>query len=229
MHLDINLLPWRTLARKAQAQRFAIQLAGVCALALVSQWLVGMYLTGQQQQQKERNDYLQAHIAQLERRIGTMKVAQAEHSAVYSRLQAVAPLQQARSNVTQLMSLLQQMVPTGVYLDEIKLREQKVTLRGIGESYAQITALLDNLERAERVKQVEMHSIVRKSTRFGEDYQTFVVSFVFSWQVDEVDQVDQVDQGDKGSKATPSHEPQPLQAPGLVQRTSRAGMERKHG
>ncbi len=40
--------------------------------------------------------------------------------------------------------------------------------------------MLDNMERSAKLLDVEMHSIVHGKARFGKEFQTFKVSFMFN-------------------------------------------------
>ena len=78
------------------------------------------------------------------------------------------------------MNLMPELIPEGVYVDKIKMNGQEIEMSGISDSTARLATMLDNLERSESLKSVEMHSIVHNRKRFNKEFQTFKVSFVFS-------------------------------------------------
>ncbi|MFA0014489.1 PilN domain-containing protein [Vibrio lentus] len=177
---QINLLPWRDEIRAQHKKRFIhlIVLGGI--LALAGQWAVGTYFHDQQDKQQARLTYLKQYIAQLDRQIQSLKVAEQEHKAILTRLDVVESLQLGRNKTTDFMNLMPELIPEGVYVDKIKMNGQEIEMSGISDSTARLATMLDNLERSESLESVEMHSIVHNRKRFNKEFQTFKVSFVFS-------------------------------------------------
>jgi len=177
---DVNLLPWREEKRAQYRQRFVhLVILGVLA-AVGMQWGAGWYLQQEQNHQSSRLAYLKQYITQLDKRISALKMTEREHEALLTRLKVVEGLQQDRNKTTELMNLIPQWVPEGVYVDKISLSGDHVELTGISDSTARLATMLDNLESSPNLVEVEMHSIVHGKARFGEKFQIFNVSFYFS-------------------------------------------------
>ncbi|WP_454441640.1 PilN domain-containing protein [Vibrio bathopelagicus] len=177
---QINLLPWRNEIRTQHKKRFVhLVILGVI-IALAGQWAVGTYFHDQQDKQQARLTYLKQYIAQLDRQIQSLKVAEQEHKAILTRLDVVESLQLGRNKTTDFMNLMPELIPEGVYVDKIKMNGQEIEMSGISDSTALLATMLDNLERSESLESVEMHSIVHNRKRFNKEFQTFKVSFVFS-------------------------------------------------
>lgn len=177
---QINLLPWRNEIRTQHKKRFVhLVILGVI-IALAGQWAVGTYFHDQQDKQQARLIYLKQYIAQLDRQIQSLKVAEQEHKAILTRLDVVESLQLGRNKTTDFMNLMPELIPEGVYVDKIKMNGQEIEMSGISDSTARLATMLDNLERSESLESVEMHSIVHNRKRFNKEFQTFKVSFVFS-------------------------------------------------
>ncbi|WP_192889513.1 PilN domain-containing protein [Vibrio bathopelagicus] len=177
---QINLLPWRDEIRTQHKKRFVhLVILGVI-IALAGQWAVGTYFHDQQDKQQARLTYLKQYIAQLDRQIQSLKVAEQEHKAILTRLDVVESLQLGRNKTTDFMNLMPELIPEGVYVDKIKMNGQEIEMSGISDSTARLATMLDNLERSESLESVEMHSIVHNRKRFNKEFQTFKVSFVFS-------------------------------------------------
>lgn len=177
---QINLLPWRDEIRAQHRKRFIhLVILGVI-VAGVGQWVVGNYFHDQQAKQQARLNYLNQYIAGLDRQIQSLKVAEQEHKAILTRLDVVESLQLGRNKTTDFMNLMPELIPEGVYVDKIKMNGQEIEMAGISDSTARLATMLDNLERSESLKGVEMHSIVHNRKRFNKEFQTFKVSFVFS-------------------------------------------------
>ncbi len=52
-------------------------------------------------------------------------------------------------------------------------------MSGISDSTARLATMLDNLEKSPQLSEVGMHSIVSGNRRFGKQFQSFKVSFLF--------------------------------------------------
>ncbi|MCR9941853.1 PilN domain-containing protein [Vibrio owensii] len=175
----INLLAWRENQREEHRRRFiGLIVLGVIA-ALGVQWGIGKYYQYQQDQQQQRLDYLAHYISQLDKRIEAMKIAEQEHSKILERLKIVEGLQNGRNKTTEFMNLMPSVIPEGVYVDKIKMNDYEIEISGISDSTPRLATMLDNMERSAKLLDVEMHSIVHGKARFGKEFQTFKVSFMF--------------------------------------------------
>ncbi|MFH0236506.1 PilN domain-containing protein [Vibrio diabolicus] len=175
----INLLPWRENQREEHRRRFISLVALGMLVAIGIQWGIGKFFEYQQDQQQERLDYLTHYIAELDERIEAMKIAEQEHSKILERLKVVEGLQNGRNKTTEFMNLMPAVIPEGVYVDKIKMNDLEIEISGISDSTPKLATMLDNMERSAKLNDVEMHSIVHGKARFGKEFQTFKVSFMF--------------------------------------------------
>ncbi|ELB2924624.1 PilN domain-containing protein [Vibrio alginolyticus] len=175
----INLLPWRENQREEHRRRFISLVALGMLVAVGIQWGVGKFFEYQQDQQQDRLDYLTHYIAELDQRIEAMKIAEQEHSKILERLKVVEGLQNGRNKTTEFMNLMPAVIPEGVYVDKIKMNDLEIEISGISDSTPKLATMLDNMERSAKLNDVEMHSIVHGKARFGKEFQTFKVSFLF--------------------------------------------------
>ncbi|EPW8050142.1 PilN domain-containing protein [Vibrio sp. Vb1026] len=175
----INLLPWRENQREEHRHRFISLVALGMLVAVGIQWGIGKFFEYQQDQQQERLDYLTHYIAELDQRIEAMKIAELEHSKILERLKVVEGLQNGRNKTTEFMNLMPAVIPEGVYVDKIKMNDLEIEISGISDSTPKLATMLDNMERSAKLNDVEMHSIVHGKARFGKEFQTFKVSFMF--------------------------------------------------
>lgn len=175
----INLLPWRENQREEHRRRFISLVALGMLVAVGIQWGVGKFFEYHQDQQQDRLDYLTHYIAELDQRIEAMKIAEQEHSKILERLKVVEGLQNGRNKTTEFMNLMPAVIPEGVYVDKIKMNDLEIEISGISDSTPKLATMLDNMERSAKLNDVEMHSIVHGKARFGKEFQTFKVSFMF--------------------------------------------------
>ncbi|EDP57924.1 PilN domain-containing protein [Vibrio sp. AND4] len=179
MLYPLNLFAWREKQREQHRRRFIglLVFGGIAALGV--QWGAGQYFQYQQDQQQQRLAYLTDYIARIDQRIEVMKIAQQAHSQTLERLKIVEGLQSERNKTTEFMNLMLSVIPEGVHVDKIKMNDYKVEISGIADSTARLTTMIDNMERSPKLRDVGMHSIVHGKVRFGKEFQTFRVSFMF--------------------------------------------------
>ncbi|CSB75938.1 putative fimbrial assembly protein PilN [Vibrio cholerae] len=127
--------------------------------------------------QQERIGYLQQHIFSLDQQIAKLKIAEEEHKALLTRLTVVEQLQQKRNKTTEFMNQMPNLIPEGVYVDKIKMNGHQIEITGISDSTARLATMLDNLEKSDKLTDVEMHEIVSGNKRFGKQFQSLKVSF----------------------------------------------------
>ncbi|MBR9874664.1 PilN domain-containing protein [Vibrio sp. J1-1] len=175
----INLLPWRENQREEHRRRFVGMIILGLFFAVGIQWGIGKFYEFQQDQQQNRLDYLTHYIAELDQRINAMKIAEQEHGKILERLKVVEGLQNGRNKTTEFMNLMPSVIPEGVYVDKIKMSDLEIEIAGISDSTPRLATMLDNMERSAKLLDVEMHSIVHGKERFGKEFQTFKVSFMF--------------------------------------------------
>lgn len=176
---SINLFPWREVQRAGHKRRFLQLMSLGVLIALLMQWGAGYYFDRQNQQQQRRLGFLNQHIQQLDQRLRALKMTEAEHQALQARLSVVESLQQKRNKTTQLMHLMPELIPEGVYVDKISMKGDEVEVSGISDSTARLATMLDKLEKSPHLSAVGMHSIVAGTQRFNKDFQSFKVSFHF--------------------------------------------------
>lgn len=179
MLYHINLLAWRENQREEHRHRFLSLIVLGVIVALGVQWGIGKFYQYQQDQQQQRLDYLAHYISQLDKRIEAMKIAEQEHSKILERLKIVEGLQNGRNKTTEFMNLMPSVIPEGVYVDKIKMNDYEIEISGISDSTPRLATMLDNMERSAKLLDVDMHSIVHGKARFGKEFQTFKVSFMF--------------------------------------------------
>lgn len=156
----VNLLPWRDARREAHKRRFLGLVTLGVLLAVLMQFAAGEYLGGQMALQQERIGYLQQHIFSLDQQIAKLKIAEEEHKALLTRLTVVEQLQQKRNKTTEFMNQMPNLIPEGVYVDKIKMNGHQIEITGISDSTARLATMLDNLEKSDKLTDVEMHEIV---------------------------------------------------------------------
>lgn len=183
---DINLLPWREEKRQQYKQRFyGMVVLGILAASML-QWFASVYIDHLKEQQKSRNQQLQAYITKLDKELVNLKQIEAKHKSILTRLRLVESLQNQRNKTTDFMNLMPELVPEGVYVDKIKMSGRDVEMAGVSDSTSRLATMLDNFENSTWLVDVEMHSIISGKVLFGKKFQSFKLSFRFEQQQPEL-------------------------------------------
>lgn len=145
----INLLPWRETLRKERQQQFALAALGSVVVAGGLFYLFHNYVGGLIDNQNSRNDFLQQEIVQVDKRIKEVRDLEAEKSRLLARMNIIQELQASRPQVVHVFDEMVRTVPEGIYLTHAQRKEQILTLEGMAESYARVSALMNNLDKSQ--------------------------------------------------------------------------------
>lgn len=145
----INLLPWREELRKERQQKFYRHLAytGVMAAALTG--LAYVQFQDFIQYQEQRNEFLEGEIQELDKKIREINDLQETKRQLLARMQIIEELQKSRPEIVHLFEELVTTVPDGLHLDEISQSDRALTLKGVAESNARVSAYMRNIEDSE--------------------------------------------------------------------------------
>jgi len=140
----INLLPHREAKRKRKKIAFFAGLgaAAIAGLAVVGGWyaIVEQLKSAQQ----DRNQFLSAEIAKLEREIKDIATLKAEIASLTARQKAVEDLQTDRNMPVNLLNELVRQTPEGMYFTSLKQDGQLLNITGIAQTQERISEFLRN-------------------------------------------------------------------------------------
>jgi len=148
--IRINLLPYRE-QRKARQRQILIATFSVVLAAAVA--IVGsghIILTGMNDNQIARNQLLKDEIAKLDKQIEEIKQYTAKTDTLLKRQKVVEDLQNNRSELVHLFDQMARLLPEGVYLTSLKQEGEVLTLQGMAQSSARVSAFMHNLETSPR-------------------------------------------------------------------------------
>jgi type IV pilus assembly protein PilN len=150
--IRINLLPHRDERRKASRRQLGVLAAGFAILGLVIAAAVHGVIAGYVSAQNERNEFLKAENAKLDKQIAEIRKLRDEIRALLSRKQIIETLQTDRSRTVDLLDQLVRQTPDGVYLKTVKQDGLKVHLSGYAQSNARVSAFMRNLQSSTLVE-----------------------------------------------------------------------------
>jgi type IV pilus assembly protein PilN len=158
----INLLPWRDELRKQKQQQFAVVTAGTAILGGLLVLLAHMQMDGLIEHQNNRNQFLDTQIAELDKKIAKIKDLEKTKTALLARMDIIQALQHSRPQSVHLMDQLVYTLPDGVFLDKITQKGDALTLSGIAQSNARVSAYMRNIDTSEWMAQPKLDVIETK-------------------------------------------------------------------
>ncbi len=145
----INLLPWREELRKQKQQQFAVIAGGTAVLGALLVLLAHMQMEGLIESQNQRNKFLQAEISKLDKKIARIRDLEKTKTALLARMDIIQQLQRSRPQSVHLMDELVRTLPDGVYLNKITQKGASLTLAGVAQSNARVSAYMRNIDNSE--------------------------------------------------------------------------------
>jgi type IV pilus assembly protein PilN len=146
----LNLLPWREMRRKEldkQVLRGSIFAWALMALAVF--YVHYYYYGGLIDDQRQRNDYLTKEIATLDEQIQSIKNIKRRKEALIARMEVIQQLQRDRTQIVHVLDDLVRKLPEGMFLTSLSKKGKNISLVGVAQSNARISALMRNLDSSE--------------------------------------------------------------------------------
>ncbi len=159
----INLLPWREELRKEQKQQFAIMSLLTIVLACFVLLYAHLYIGGMLDDQNARNEYLKTETAALDQRIKAIKDLEGTRAKLQARINIIQQLQRSRPGVVHLFDELARTLPNGVYLTGITQKDQTVTVTGVAQSNARVSAFMRNVDESKWIGSPRLDVISSKT------------------------------------------------------------------
>lgn len=142
----INLLPWRAERRAVRKREFLVMLA-MAGAAGVAAFLGAMFwMDARINNQIDRNNYMQAQIKEVEKKLEEIKELDKTRSKLLQRKQVIEQLQANRSQMVHMFDELVHTVPEGVRLTSLKQVGDVLTLEGVAQSNASVATYMRNVE-----------------------------------------------------------------------------------
>ena len=144
----INLLPWREELRKERNKDFYTVMGLAVGLMIVIIAAVHLQIQSEIDYQNRRNSFLQNEIKLVESQINEINDLEKKKQQLISRMEIIERLQSNRPEVVHLFDELAHLVPDGLYLASIAQKERLLTIKGIAQSNARVSAFMRNLDQS---------------------------------------------------------------------------------
>ena len=152
----INLLPHRELKRAARKREFIFVAAGTLVFALATALLAHTVLAGMVEAQQNKNKFLKAEIAKVDKEIEEIQRLKEQTAALLARKQIVETLQANRTEAVHLLDQLVRQLPDGIYLKGVKQTNDRINLTGYAQSNARIATLMRNFDSSPWLTNAEL-------------------------------------------------------------------------
>jgi type IV pilus assembly protein PilN len=152
----INLLPHREQKRAAKKREFVFVAAGTLIFAVAGALLVHTVLAGMIEAQANKNKFLKAEIAKVDKEIEEIQRLKDQTAALLARKQIVETLQANRTEAVHLLDQLVRQLPDGIYLKGVRQTGDKINLAGYAQSNARIATLMRNLDGSPWLSNAEL-------------------------------------------------------------------------
>ena len=172
---SINLLPWREERRKEQQQEFFILLGAVVLVSALLVSLAWAFMNVSIDNQRERNAFIQQHIADLELQVKEIKDLKQRRADMLERMRIIQDLQGNRALITRVFNELVLTLPDGVFFNDISLVNRRLSINGTAESNNRVSSLMRKLASSEWFKNPNL-SQVKANPDEGEQASDFTMS-----------------------------------------------------
>jgi type IV pilus assembly protein PilN len=142
----INLLPWREWERKRKQREFTGMVAAGALFAAITVVIGHMQMEGMIGDQEDRNRFLEGEIKSLDERIVKIKDLESTKAKLLARMNVIQELQSNRPLSVHLMDELVRTLPDGVYLRKFTQKGGQLTLDGVAQSNARVSAYMRNID-----------------------------------------------------------------------------------
>ncbi len=182
---ELNLMDWRQ-SQLYRRKRFlyGIWLFSGC-LWLVVQSIVCLEWHKHQTYWQHSEQQFNAQLNEQQQRLGEWELRQ-QHAQQDLRKLAHAERWIAHSQRPQtLMSVLVSAVPRGIYLEEIRLAEQQVVIRGFSRHPTAMNHFIQRLRQSSSIEQLDILSVTDQAPDWGHKFNTFQLRLVMTSSIDD--------------------------------------------
>lgn len=159
MTTRLNLLPWRDIKRRQQDRQLLTMAIGFWVLMGLLDFYVFAHVSNLTEKQNKVNEYLQQEITKVEKEIKEIADLKKQRQDLIARMNVIYQLQGDRSRIVRVFDELVRKLPDGVYLTSLKQTVGGLSLQGVAQSNARVSALMRNLSSSDWFADPELEVI----------------------------------------------------------------------
>ena len=157
--IRVNLLPHREEKRKARRQQF-YAVSGLISVLAVMIWFLGYgIINGYISTQDNKNAFLKAQVADLDKDIDEIKRLKEQTESLLSRKRVIEALQANRAETVHLFNEMARQVPEGVYIKNIRQAKDQISISGYAQANSRVSTLMRNLEASPLLERPDLVEI----------------------------------------------------------------------
>ncbi len=171
----INLLPWREERRKEQLRQFLTLMGLSVVLMILIILAVHLQYSRMISNQEGRNRYLKKEIAVVEKQIREINNLAKEKKRLLARMEVIQQLQRNRPGIVHLFDEMVKVIPEGVYLTSLTQKGNNLTITGIAQSNARVSAYMRNIDASPWLTKPELTIIQKKKRSKSDEGREFIL------------------------------------------------------
>ena len=171
----INLLPWREERRKEQLRQFLTLLGLSVILVILIILAIHLQYNRMISAQEARNQYLKNEITAVEKQIREINNIAKEKKRLLARMEVIQQLQRDRPGIVHLFDQMVKVIPEGIYLNSLKQSGKKLTLKGVAQSNARVSAYMRNIDASDWLTKPQLDVIQKKGSSTKSDGRDFTL------------------------------------------------------
>lgn len=154
--IRINLLSDREAIRKETTrQQVSIFILMIC-LVLVILAGIQIYQYRQKKDLEERIQYVQEELKELQKKVGEVEKYKEAKQELETKLQIIERLEKGKMLVVQLLDRIGETIPEKMWLNELGLKANNLSLEGYAVDNETIAGFMKQLERTKSFQTVEL-------------------------------------------------------------------------
>ncbi|WP_305909235.1 PilN domain-containing protein [Methylomarinum sp. Ch1-1] len=161
----INLLPWREELRKQKQQDFLTGIGIAVVITCLILAGVYMYIEGLKEYQQHRNQMLKNEISIVNRKIKEIKDIEEKKNQLLTKIDVIQKLQESRPEIVHLFDELAKVTPDGVHLKKFVQSGSSLTLTGMAQSNARVSAYMRAIEASPWLMNPKLSVIKRQGQK----------------------------------------------------------------
>jgi type IV pilus assembly protein PilN len=155
----INLLPWRAELRRQQRKDFLTAIILGVGLTLSIMLMVHAHIASSIDYQMQRNNFLNSKISVLDQKIKEIQELEAKKKRLISKMEVIQQLQSSRPEIVHVFDEIARTMPEGVYLLDLTQNDKNITVNGVAQSNARVSAYMRSLESSHWLKEPMLNII----------------------------------------------------------------------
>lgn len=156
---NVNLLPWREAMDLRRKKQFGLLVVLCLVFTVLLGSLVDWLVMQQVERQQARNQHLQTEITALDIQLAEIGKIKQRRQELIARMRLIEGLQERRNLPVKFFSQLPNMVPNGVYLDQLQLQGAKIDVTGKTEAYGRVANMMRRIDGSEWLGQSRISTI----------------------------------------------------------------------